>query len=58
VLLADLPVMFWAFWMAAGFVLFAALVWTIARLAVREDAGEAHPAHPASREADPPGPPP
>jgi len=47
--------MFWAFWMAAGFVLFAALVWAIARLAVREDAGEAHP---ASREADAPGPPP
>lgn len=39
--LADLPVTFWAFWMAAGFVLFAGVLWAIARLAVDEDAGEA-----------------
>lgn len=53
--LADLPVLFWSFWMAAGFVLFAGLVWAIARLAVDEDAGEAHP---AGRATDGTGPPP
>lgn len=53
--LADLPVAFWSFWMAAGFALFAGLVWAIARLAVDEDAGKAHRAgQPAAGEGPPP----
>lgn len=41
-LVGEIPVGFWAFWLAAGFVLYVVLVWVLIRLAVRSDreAGE------------------
>lgn len=36
-MLAEIPIGFWAFWLAVGLVLYVAFAWTMIRLAVRSD---------------------
>lgn len=36
-MLAEIPIGFWAFWLAAGVVLYVALTWMLIRVAVRWD---------------------
>lgn len=49
-MLAEIPIGFWAFWLALGLVLYIAFVWTMVRLAVRSDE-RSHEERPGSEDA-------
>ena len=50
-MLAEIPIGFWAFWLAVGIVLFVAFAWTIVRLAVRWDDRESKQTPPEGEQA-------
>ena len=45
-MLAEIPIGFWAFWLAVGIVLYVAFVWTMIRLAARWNDRQPHESAP------------
>jgi hypothetical protein len=55
VILAELPIAWWTFWLAAAALFFPALIWVLTRLAVHVDAEDGATTGPQESGAAPPG---